>query len=183
MITNFASHKYTGPEFEGLHRLFSNASQLNYNGDAMSDIVHRINSLWVLKWFKMLKPIHHLVQCPHIVNTLAPTQNGCCFADDIFKYIFLNESHCILIRISLFSLKIQFHYINYDYINQWWSSSLTHMCVARHKWDNQTHKEQISLKYELIFIDDNTFEGVTYMPFCLLLTHWPLGDFYSILSR
>ena len=30
-----------------------------------------------------------------------PEQNGCHFADDIFRYIFLNEKFCILIKISL----------------------------------------------------------------------------------
>ena len=34
-------------------------------------------------------------------NTLRPRQNGCHFADDIFKCIFLNEDVWILTRISL----------------------------------------------------------------------------------
>ena len=34
-------------------------------------------------------------------NTLRPEQNGCLFADDIFKCIFLKENICILIEISL----------------------------------------------------------------------------------
>ena len=37
---------------------------------------------------------------PH-VNTLRPRQNGCHFADDIFKCIFLNENVWIPIKISL----------------------------------------------------------------------------------
>ena len=36
-----------------------------------------------------------------LVNTLMPRQNGCCFADDIFKCIFLYENVLILIKISL----------------------------------------------------------------------------------
>ena len=36
-----------------------------------------------------------------IVNTLRPTQNGRHFPDDTFKYIFLNESAWISIKISL----------------------------------------------------------------------------------
>ena len=36
-----------------------------------------------------------------VVNTLRPKQNGHHFADDIFKYIFLNENVLISIKISL----------------------------------------------------------------------------------
>ena len=35
------------------------------------------------------------------LNTLKLRQNGCCFADDNFKCIFLNENCCILIEFSL----------------------------------------------------------------------------------
>ena len=35
------------------------------------------------------------------VNTLRSRQDGHLFADDILKFIFLNENHCILIHISL----------------------------------------------------------------------------------
>ena len=38
---------------------------------------------------------------PQCVNTLRQRQNGRHFADDIFKYIFLNENVWILIKISL----------------------------------------------------------------------------------
>ena len=34
------------------------------------------------------------------VNILKPRQNDQCFADDIFKFIFLNENYCILFQIS-----------------------------------------------------------------------------------
>ena len=36
-----------------------------------------------------------------LLNTLRLRQNGCHFADDIFKLILLNENHCVLIQISL----------------------------------------------------------------------------------
>ena len=36
-----------------------------------------------------------------IINTLRPRQNGRRFADDIFKYIFLNENVRILAKLSL----------------------------------------------------------------------------------
>ena len=35
------------------------------------------------------------------INTLSPRQNGCHFADDSFKCIFLKENACISIKISL----------------------------------------------------------------------------------
>ena len=37
----------------------------------------------------------------HWFNPSPPGQNGCDFADDIFIYIFVNETFCILIKISL----------------------------------------------------------------------------------
>ena len=36
-----------------------------------------------------------------LINKLRPRQNGRHFADDIFKYIFLNENAWITIKISL----------------------------------------------------------------------------------
>ena len=36
-----------------------------------------------------------------LLKSSPPRQNGHHFADDIFKYIFMNEKFCILIRISL----------------------------------------------------------------------------------
>ena len=33
-------------------------------------------------------------------NSSPPGQNGCCFADDIFKCTFMNEKFCILTQIS-----------------------------------------------------------------------------------
>ena len=44
---------------------------------------------------------HHLCTSCAYVNTLRPIQNGRHFADDVFKYIFLNENVWILIKISL----------------------------------------------------------------------------------
>ena len=42
-----------------------------------------------------------LLFCRQHFNTLRPGQNGCHFADDIFKFLFLNENVWIPIRISL----------------------------------------------------------------------------------
>ena len=37
----------------------------------------------------------------HLFNSLRPRQNGCHFADDVFKRIFLNENAWISLKISL----------------------------------------------------------------------------------
>ena len=51
------------------------------------------------RWWSSLMPIITIpLQC---VNTLRPRQNGCHFADDILKCIFLNENVWIPIEISL----------------------------------------------------------------------------------
>ena len=59
-------------------------------------------------WLKMKTWIYHLKWCLHTawlfcleVNTLRPRQNGRHFADDTFKYIFLNENVIISAKISL----------------------------------------------------------------------------------
>ena len=43
----------------------------------------------------------HMSVPTDLFNSSLPGQNGCHFADNIFKYIFMNEKFCILIRISL----------------------------------------------------------------------------------
>ena len=55
----------------------------------------RVNSLW---------PNDAIILFTGSGNGLfssRPGQNGCHFADDIFKCIFMNEMLCILIQISL----------------------------------------------------------------------------------
>ena len=36
-----------------------------------------------------------------IINSISPGQNGRHFANDIFKYIFMNEKSCLFIEVSL----------------------------------------------------------------------------------
>ena len=69
-----------------------------------------------------------------IINTLRPRQNGCRFADDTFKCIFLNENVRISIKISLKfvpkgpinnnpALVLIMAWCRSDashYLNQWW---------------------------------------------------------------
>ena len=66
----------------------------------------------VMAWCRQATS-HYLSQCwprsmspngvtrPQRVITMKPRQNGCHFADDSFKYIFLNENVWISIEISL----------------------------------------------------------------------------------
>ena len=87
----------------------------------------------------------------HRINTLRPRQNGRHFADDIFKYIFLNENVWIPIKISL-------RFVPEGWINNipalvqimvWRGpgdkplsepmmvSLATHICVTRPQWLNK----------------------------------------------
>ena len=45
-------------------------------------------------------PSHNYVSRPQWVNSTFPRQNGSHFADDISKWILMNETLCVLIRIS-----------------------------------------------------------------------------------
>ena len=83
-----------------------------------------------------------------IVNTMRPRQDGCHFADDIFKRIFLNENVWIPIKISLkFVPKSPINNIPaLVHIMAWRRlgdkplyetmlvSLLTHICVTRPQW-------------------------------------------------
>ena len=87
-----------------------------------------------------------------LFNTLRPRQNGCHFADDTFKRIFLNENVIISIQISLkFVPKGPINNIPaLVQIMAWrWPgdkplseamivSLLTHICITRPQWVNRT---------------------------------------------
>ena len=84
------------------------------------------------------------------VNTLRPKQNGCRFADDIFKCIFMNENVKILIKISLkFVPKCPINNIQALVQIMAWRRPgdkplsepmmikvMTHVCVTRPQWVN-----------------------------------------------
>ena len=53
------------------------------------------------QWVKLISMMSYGVSLGKWVNTLRPRQNGRHFADDIFKWIFLNENAWISIKISL----------------------------------------------------------------------------------
>ena len=85
---------------------------------------------------------------PRRLNTLRPRQNGCRFADDIFKCIFLNENEWISPRISLkFVPEVRINNIPALVQIMAWRragdkplsepmmvSLLTHICVTRPQW-------------------------------------------------
>ena len=86
-------------------------------------------------------------------NTLRPRQNGRHFADDIFKWILLNENVWILIKISLtFVPKVSMNDIPTLVQVMAWrrpgdkplseamtASLLTHICVTRPQWVKEFH--------------------------------------------
>ena len=87
-------------------------------------------------------------QCTSIINTLRPRQDGRHFADDTFKYIFLNENVMISLKISLkFVPKGPINNIPALVQIMAWRrpddkplselmmvSLLTHICVTRPQW-------------------------------------------------
>ena len=100
-----------------------------------------------MKWYSWIrKPIlfNHLFQ----FNTLRPRQNGCLFADDIFKRFFFNENVWISIKLSLtFVPRSPINNIaSLVEIMAWRRSGdkplselmmvslLTHICVTRPQW-------------------------------------------------
>ena len=99
---------------------------------------------------------------PIMFNTLRPRQNGCHFADDSLKCIFLNENVCISIDISL--KFVSKHPINISALVQimaWHRPGdkplsepmmvrlPMHICVTQPQWVNHLlhHQEQTSDKF------------------------------------
>ena len=104
-----------------------------------------------------------------MLNTLRPRQNGCHFADDIFKRIFLNENILIPMKISL-------KFLPRDSINNipalvqkmaWClpgdkplSEPMmvrlpTHICITRPQWVNS--KKNIFAPYKQVYPSKMTF--------------------------
>ena len=96
------------------------------------------------------KPDTYRTTIANSVNTLRPRQNGYHFADNIFKYVFVNENVRISIKISLkFVPKSPFNNISALVEIMAWHrpgtkpisgpmkvSLLTHLCVTRPQWVN-----------------------------------------------
>ena len=98
-----------------------------------------VNAVLQLPW-----QVYHGCSEPHQkpINILRPDQNGCHFADDIFKCIFLNENYCILLLISLefvhrgstgnisvLILEIHWHITSNKLLTHW--DQVTHICVSK----------------------------------------------------
>ena len=103
-------------------------------------------------------PVSKNLNSPFIFNSLRPRQNGCLFADDTFKRIFLNENIRILTNNSLkFVPKGLISNIPALVLIMAWRRpgdkpltepmlvrSLTHICVTRPQWVN--HYVFVNLK-------------------------------------
>ena len=88
------------------------------------------------------------------LNTLRPRQNGCHFADDIFKCILLNEIVLNFPKFYSHESNCQYGSIGSDnslapnrlqtevgacsvpshYLNQWWRRLPKHTCITRPQW-------------------------------------------------
>ena len=129
-------------------------------------------------------------QCCNFVNTLRPIQNGRHFADDIFKYTFLNQNARISLKISL---KVRINNIPALVQTMAWRrpidkplsepimvSLLTHICITQPQWvyRNPRNNFQCNLKRNTcIFLQENAFENVvckmaviSYRPRCVTTT-------------
>ena len=109
----------------------------------------KITNLGASQYTKLQTVRRHLISIGiPIVNTLRPRQNGCLFADDTFKRIFLNANVRIPIKISLkFVPKGPINNIPALVQIMAWRhpgakplsepmmvSLLTHICVTRPQW-------------------------------------------------
>ena len=133
------------------------------------------------------------------INTLRPRQNGRRFPDDIFKYILLNESVWISLKISLkFIPKLRIKNIPALVQIMAWrrpgdkplsepmmGNSLTHICVTRPQWvkatcdvSKITHLERhITYLSLYLSVSQNVLNTITYDNFyvCLIVTMITIG--------
>ena len=61
---------------------------------SLKSVLKSIIDIYLIQWWSTL--LTHIC-----INLSPPGQDGCHFADDIFRCIFMNETFCILIKISL----------------------------------------------------------------------------------
>ena len=117
------------------------------------------------------------------INTLRPRQNGCHFADDIFKCIFMSENLWISLKNSLkFVPKVRINSIPALVQIMAWrrsgdkplsepmvTSSLTHICVSRPQWVNTcggNSSRDVMVTFSLCcFIDGRHWAAKKLMPF------------------
>ena len=121
--------------------------------------IHCLNRNWIIKLstWNAHEGNHYKTKAMssrgHWVNTLRPKQNGRYYADDIFKWIFLNENDWISLKISLqFVPKGPINNIPALVQTMAWRrpgdkplsepmmlSLPTHICVTRPQWVNSLH--------------------------------------------
>ena len=122
-------------------------------------------TIWrFLQYFSLHVRYHDIYSRRIRVHTLRPKQNGRHFADDTFKYIFLNENFKISANISLkFVPKGPINNIPaLDQIMAWRRSGdkpfsepmmvrlPTHVCVTRPQWVNALRSEQNDQFFQII---------------------------------
>ena len=127
------THRYIHRQYIWMLKVANTFVQKEVSGNQSSD---------AKKWLHM---ILHGTVC---VNTLRPRQNGRHFADDMFKWIFLNENVWIPIEISLkfvpkgsinnnpalFQIMAWRRPGDKPLSETMMVSSLTHICVTRPQW-------------------------------------------------
>ena len=139
-----------------------------------------------------------LARYPRIVapiNSFPPRQNGCHFADEIFRRIFVNEKFCTLIKVSLEFVPerpIKIHWGRVTHICAWSAPShFLNQCWDIVNWILRNKRQWNFNRYSSIFIQENAFENVfnigsgnglvpsaKWRPFCLGLNvltmdqHW-----------
>ena len=104
-----------------------------------------LHSVWISNWTTW----EHSLRNYHFtyLKLISHWTYGRRFTDDIFKWIFVNEKFYKLIKISLNSARKGLTDNNIDnsiglnnglatshYLNQCWTSSLTHICGTRGTW-------------------------------------------------
>ena len=99
-----------------------------------------------------------------VLNTLRPRQNGHDFADDIFKWVFLNENVWIAIKISLnFVPKGQINNIPalvqiMDWRRPMMDKLPTHICATRPHWVKSAFNKHV---WSVVIVCVNHYYRVT----------------------
>ena len=119
----------------------------------------KLASNWI-QWQYVNIPAEHLLQNHFTSLTQRPRKNGCHFADDIFKCIFLNENVWIPIRISMIFVPkgpinnipalvqiMDWHCPGDKPLSEpMMASWMTHICVTWPQWVNRlSSQKQIDL--------------------------------------
>ena len=124
--------------------------------ESLIKTTHKLSHVFLVA--QSLSMMFILSQRLPLVNTLRATQNGCHFADDIFKFIFLNGNVWILLQISLkFVPKVWINNIPALVQIMAWRQpgdkplsepmmvSLTHICVTWPQWVKTSSKGGLRL--------------------------------------